>query len=363
MKKILAVMMVLLLTLSMAACGNSSGGSSEQASNADASQAEVAEPSQDGEPAAEAEGAGLKPTKDPSEMKVALVMLGAISDLGWDYTASLGLEKIAAMGPQTSYKEKVAMSDLEAAFRTYASEGYDVIFYATSMGEEAVATVAKDFPDTQFIVVAGNLMEDNIVSIKMADEQQGFMLGAIAAMASESGIVGFVGANEIVPVVNGLKGFEQGAKFVNPDIQVLSTFTGSDFDVNLAKEVALAMIDQGADALSSIATAGTVGVLEACTDRGVYAVSESAGLAEAATGAVLTSVIKDASIGYEVIFQQYLDGQLPDHIVKMGAAEGVVFYNPWNDAIKGDGLTDEQKAQVEEIYQDMAAGKIEISID
>ncbi|HHY51761.1 MAG TPA: BMP family ABC transporter substrate-binding protein [Clostridiales bacterium] len=363
MKKVLAVVMAMLLVFSLAACGNSSNSSSTAAS--ESSEAAPAESSAAAEESAaeQTEGFGLKPTKDPSEMKVALVMLGAISDLGWDYTASIGLQKIAAMGPQTSYKEKVAMSDLESVFRTYASEGYDVIFYATSMGEEAVATVAKDFPDTQFIVVAGNLMEDNIVSIKMADEQQGFMLGAIAAMASKSGIVGFVGANEIVPVVNGLKGFEQGAKYVNPNIQVLSTFTGSDFDVNLAKEVALAMIDQGADVLSSIATAGTVGVLEACVERGIYAVSESSGLAEAATDAVLTSVTKDASIGYEVIFKKYLEGQLPNYIMKMGAAEGVVYYDPWNEAVKGDGLTDEQKAQIEQIYQDMAAGKIEISID
>jgi len=49
--------------------------------------------------------------------------------------------------------------------------------------------------------------------------------------------------------------------------------------------------------------------------------------------------------------------------MKMGAAEGVVYYDPWNEAVKGDGLTDEQKAQIEQIYQDMAAGKIEISID
>lgn len=360
LKKIVAILLALVMALALAGCGNSGGETSNPAEAPAATDA--ATPAEGSVQAPADETAGSATAKDPSQLKVALVMLGAISDLGWDYTAWCGLEKIKAMGAQTSYKEKVEMSDLEAAFRTYASEGYDVIFYATSMGEEAVATVAKDFPDTQFIVIAGNLIEDNIVSVKMADEQQGFMLGAIAAMASKSGIVGFVGANEIIPVVNGLKGFEQGAKYVNPDIQVLSTFTGSDFDVNLAKEVAIAMIEKGADVLSSIATAGTVGVLEACMEHGIYAVSESSGLAEAATDAVLTSVIKDASIGYEVIFKQYLADQLPKEIKTMGAADGVVYCDPWNTAVKGEGLTDEQKVKVEQIYQDMADGKIKIDI-
>jgi Uncharacterized ABC-type transport system, periplasmic component/surface lipoprotein len=349
LKKVIAVLLVLMLSISLAACGSS--GSSTPAKTEDPATDDAGE------------GSSSAPTKDPSEMKVALVMLGAISDLGWDYTAHQGLLKIEAMGPEVSYKEKVEMSDLEAAFRTYASEGYDVIFYATSMGEEAVATVAKDFPDVQFIVIAGNLMESNIVSVKMADEQQGFMLGVITAMASKSGTIGFVGANEIVPVLNGLKGFEQGAKYVNPDITVLSTFTGNDFDVLLAKEVAIAMIDQGADALSSIATAGTIGVLEACVERGIYAASESAGLAEGATDAVIASVIKDASIGYEVIFQRYLDGNLPTEILKMGANEGVVYLTPWNGSAKDGGFTDEQKAQAEQIFRDMASGTIQISLD
>ncbi len=335
-KKLAAVFLALVLALSMAACGGAAGTPSG--------------------------GTAGKPAKDPKDMKVALVMLGAISDLGWDYTASVGLEKIGKMGPQTSYKEKVEMSDLESVFRTYATEGYDVIFYATSMGEEAVETVAKDFPETQFIVIAGNLMADNICSVKMADEQQGYMLGAIAALASGTDTIGFVGANEIVPVVNGLKGYEQGAKAVNPNVEVLSTFTGSDFDVNLAKEVATAMIDQKAGAMSSIATAGTVGVLEACTEAGIPAVSESAGLAEGATDVVLTSVIKDASIGYEVIFQRYLDGDLPTEIIKMGAKEGVVYLEPWSDTITVDGLTDDEKAQIEQIYKDMVEGKITIDI-
>lgn len=335
LKQLAAMFLAFVLAVSMTACGGAATASGS---------------------------AGGKPTKKPEDMKVALVMLGAISDLGWDYTASVGLGKIGKMGPQTSYKEKVEMSDLESVFRTYATEGYDVIFYATSMGEEAVETVAKDFPDTQFIVIAGNLMTDNICSVKMADEQQGYMLGAIAALASETDTVGFVGANEIVPVVNGLKGFEQGAKAVNPNVEVLSTFTGSDFDVNLAKEVATAMIDQGAGAMSSIATAGTVGVLEACTEHNIPAVSESAGLAEGAPAVALTSVIKDASIGYEVIFQRYLDGDLPTEIIKMGAKEGVVYLEPWNDQITVPGLTDDEKAQIDQIYKDMSEGTITIDI-
>lgn len=306
--------------------------------------------------------AGPEAAKDVSDMKVALILLGAVSDLGWDYTAYCGLEKIAALGAETSYMEKVDMSEVEAVARSYASEGYDVVFFATNMVQDIGLAVAADFPETQFVMISADTVTDNMAAVQIKDKDQGFMMGVIAALATKTNTVGFVGATEFIAIVNGAKGFEQGVKYINPDITVLSTYTGSDTDVNLAKETAKAMIENGADVLASICSAGAVGVLEAAQEGGVLAVSESSGLADAAPDAVLTTVNKDTSIAYEKIFQQYLNGELSGEIESMGADAGVVFLDPWNEQAAADALDAEARAKVEQVYADLAAGKIDVNI-
>lgn len=359
--RIIALIMVLvMLATAFTACAPAASTSQEpaqepqQAPPAPASDT-VEDPSQD----PSASGGG----KDVSELKVALILLGAISDLGWDYTAYCGLEKIGALGAQTSYMEKVDMSEVEAVARSYATEGYDVIFFATNMIQDIGMEVASEFPDTQFVMIGADTVTDNMAAVQIKDKDQGFMMGVIAALATKTKIVGFVGATEFIAIVNGAKGFEQGVKYVDPEIQVLSTFTGSDTDVNLAKETAKAMIENGADVLASICSAGAVGVLEAAQEGGILAVSESSGLADAAPDAVLTTVNKDTSIAYEKIFQQYLSGELSQEIETMGANYGVVYLDPWNEAVRDGALDNAAKEKIAEIYNKLASGEIQVNID
>ena len=350
MKKLTALFLTVVMLL-IAVCGCAQTAPTEGANTeAPATTENAAEPA--------AEGA----KKDVKDMKVALILLGAISDLGWDYTAYCGLEKIAALGAQTSYMEKVDMSEVEAVARNYATEGYDVVFFATNMVQDIGLEVAKDFPDTQFIMIGADTVTDNMAAVQIKDKDQGFMMGVIAALSTKSKIVGFVGATEFIAIVNGAKGFEQGVKYIDTEIKVLSTYTGSDTDVNLAKETAKAMIENGADVLTSICSAGAVGVLEAAQEGNVLAISESSGLVDAAPDAVLTTVNKDTSIAYEKIFQQYLEGTLSGEIETMGANYGVVYLDPWNDAVADRDLGAENEAKIAEIYESLASGAIEVDI-
>ena len=122
------------------------------------------------------------------------------------------------------------------------------------------------------------------------------------------------------------------------------------------------MIENGADVLTSICSAGAVGVLEAAQEGNVLAISESSGLVDAAPDAVLTTVNKDTSIAYEKIFQQYLEGTLSGEIETMGANYGVVYLDPWNDAVADRALGAENEAKIAEIYESLASGAIEVDI-
>ncbi|MEG1594122.1 MAG: BMP family ABC transporter substrate-binding protein, partial [Oscillibacter sp.] len=204
MKKLFALVLTLALVLSLAACG-----------------AKDPAPAPDGDVAA--------PPADP--MRVACILSGPISDMSWNYTAHQGLLKIEAMGAEIAYQENVENSSLPDCINTYASDGYDMIILSTNSYEEASLPVTKDYPDTQFIIINGQTTAGNVTSYQIADEDQGFMQGAICAALSKSGQVGFVGAMEITPILNGRAGFEVGAKYINEAVKINATMVGSFTDV------------------------------------------------------------------------------------------------------------------------------------
>ena len=292
--------------------------------------------------------------------KVALILSGPISDMSWNATAYNGLLEIEKTGAEISYQESVDNSTLTDAMNTYATGGFDLIFLSTNSFEEQGLEAAKDYPDVTFMIINGSTTRDNVYSIQVADEHQGFMMGAIAALTCGDGQVGFVGGNEITPIINGGKGFEAGAQYVNPDIVVNSTMTGSMTDVNAAKETAKAMIDNGVTTIAPMADNASLGVLEAAQEGGIYAVASGRNQQEVAPDAVLISVVKDTAIAYKAAYEAYLGGDMAAETYKMGAAEGVVFLSEWYAA--ADGIDQSIKDEVQKIYDDLAADKITIDL-
>ena len=295
-----------------------------------------------------------------AEHKVACILSGPISDMSWNATAYSGMLEIEKMGAKIAYQENVENSSLADSISTYANEGFDVIFLSTNSYEDIGVQEAKNYPNVTFMIINGATTEGNVVSIQVADEHQGFMMGAIAALVAGEGQVGFVGGMEITPIINGGKGFEAGVKDVNEAIQVNSAMTGSMTDVNAAKETAKAMIDNGVTVVAPMADNASLGVLEAAQEGGVYAVASGLNQEEVAPDAVLISVVKDTAIAYKAAYQAYLDGTLATETNKMGAAEGVVFLSDWYGA--ADGLDQAIKDEVQKVYDDLAAGKISVDI-
>ncbi|MEG1994299.1 MAG: BMP family ABC transporter substrate-binding protein, partial [Oscillospiraceae bacterium] len=87
--------------------------------------------------------------------KVALIMQGPISDMAWNATAYKGLTEIEKLGAEISYQENVAVTSLADSMRTYANEGFDLIFLSTNSYEDIGKTTAPEFPDTQFVLING----------------------------------------------------------------------------------------------------------------------------------------------------------------------------------------------------------------
>lgn len=348
LSKLAALALAAVLMMSLAACGNSA---SETTSTADSGTESTADA-----------GSGTKEAKD---VKVGLILSGAISDMSWNYTAYQGLQKIQEQGAEVFYQENVEPADIPEQFRTYSTAGIDVVFVSSDSYQEVTLENAPNYPDTQFIIINGSANEGNVCSVQVADEEQGFMMGVIAATASKNASVGFVGGTEITPIINGSKGFEQGVAYVNPDAEVRTVMTGSMTDTAAAKEQAIALEEFGADVLVPMANNASLGVLEAAEDSGVYSIGTGEGQETSGPNSMLLAVNKDTSVAYLAAFEQYLNGELTsdtDTVPKYGADQGVVTLGPWQ-ACADEVLTDEQKQSIQDIYEKLVNGEIEIDLD
>lgn len=303
--------------------------------------------------------AGLTTAVAEEPVRVAVLLSGPISDMSWNYTAYLGLKKIEALGAEVAYQESVDVSILPDCINTYATDGYDVIFLSTNSYQDVAMEVAPDYPDTQFIIINGKITEGNICSYEIADEDQGFLMGALDALMSKNHKVGFVGAMEITPILNGRAGFEQGAKYADPDVEVVAVMTGSFSDVNAAKETSKAMIDGGVDAISPMCDSAALGVDQAAEEGGIVVVTSGEGQETTAPNSDIVAVIKDTSMVYEAAYKEYLDGSIGTKgVVKLGAAQGTVYYGEWYAA--GIEVPEEVKTRIMEIYDDLCTGKVQI---
>ena len=335
MKKLAAILLASVMTIGLlAGCGGSS----------------------DSEGSSSAEG-----TVESSGKQVAAIFGGAINDGNWNETQYNGLKNIESKGATINYLENIADADSAEAARTYASEGYDLVYLTTNSYQDYCKDIASQFPDTTFIQVNGTEITDNFISIRIADEEQGFMQGVIAALLTKTGKVGFIGGMEINPIKLGSLGFQQGVDYANKNfglnVEAKRVNTGDFTDVNKAKETAIAMIDSGVDVVASMANDASVGVMEAAEEKGVMAVGCGEGQDTSAPNATQIIVVKDVSIAYDVTYDDFEKGSLaPTEVETYGANKGVVFLTDWI----GD-VDDTVKGQVADTMEKMKNGEITIS--
>ena len=359
MRKITARMLAMAMSVTaLTACG---GGAKETTAAATEAPADSTAAAAEGESTAAADTAA--PSGDASSFKVAAIFGGAINDGNWNETQYNGLLNIEKRGAETSYMENVSDTDAAEAARTYASEGYNLVYLTTNSYQDYCTPVAKDFPDTMFVQINGTEITDNFISVRIADEEQGFLQGVAAALLTETGKVGFVGGQEINPIKLGSSGFQQGVDYVNAtyglNVEAQRINTGSFTDVNQAKETAISIIEGGADVIAPMANDASTGIMEAGEEKGVMAIGCGLGQETSAPTATQLIIVKDVAIAYDVTFDAFMKGELKaTEVETYGANKGVVYATDW----MGTKASDEAKARLQETIDKMSKGEIEISL-
>ena len=345
-KSTIAFLVVIALMLAVAACSAPAASDEDSSANASAE-------------AATGEGVQIA---SASDAKVAFIMGGPISDMSWNYTGYQGLMMMEEEGAQVVYQENTDPSNIVESVRTYASEGYNIIFINDDTNQEDVVNTIQDFPETQVFICNGTNHTNNVYPVYFADEDQGFVMGAIAGLLTETNKIGFVGGLEFTPIIHCYEGFVQGVKYVNPDAEVVVTYTGSMTDVAAAKETAAAMFDSGCDVVAPNADAASLGVIEAGEEAGKLTVACGTGMDSVGPTTCVAGVVMDTSVGYKACFDQLIAGELPtpeEGAQKFGIADGLVLEPEYYENAV---ITDELKEQVMEAFNALKNGEVTLEL-
>ena len=223
----------------------------------------------------------------------------------------------------------------------------------------AVEEVAAEFPDIQFTIIDMVVDLPNVKSLVFKEHEGSFLVGALAALASETGKVGFVGGMDIPLIRRFACGYEQGAKYINPDAEVMQNMTGSTpaawNDPGKGSELAKSQFDRGADVVYAAAGGTGIGVYQAAADEGKLAIGVDSNQNHLHPGVMLTSMVKGVDVAVYNSFKQGMEGNWSSGVEVLGLAENGVGWAL--DEHNASLVSDDMKAQVESLREKIIAGE------
>ncbi len=230
--------------------------------------------------------------------------MGGKFDKSFNESAFHGAEKWAKETGGT-YKEIEMQNEAqrEQALRRLAEAGANPIVTTGFAMSDPIATVATDFPDTKFVTIDGwvdPVAHPNVLTIGFAEQEGSYLVGVMAAMATKTGTVSFIGGMD-VPLIRAFGcGFAQGVKATNPDIKFISSMTGTTpaawNDPVKGSELAKAQKSQGSDIIFAAAGGTGIGVLQAAADEGIMSIGVDSNQNMLHPGSVLTSMLKRVDV-------------------------------------------------------------------
>lgn len=253
-------------------------------------------------------------------------------------------------------------AQMEQGLRRLAQDGNSPIVAVGFTFASAVEKVAAEFPDQKFAIIDMVVDLPNVQSIVFAEHEGSFMVGALAAMKSETAKVGFVGGMDIPLIRKFACGYVQGVKYVNADAEVFQNMTGTTptawSDPAKGAELAKSQISKGADIIFAAAGGTGIGVYQAAADAGKLAIGVDSNQNYLQPGSMLTSMTKKVGVAAYQTWSDAMDGTWAPGFKVMNTAAGGV---DWAlDQYNEDLITDEMKTAVEKIKADIIAGTITV---
>jgi basic membrane protein A len=302
-------------------------------------------------------------------LNVGLVFdVGGRGDKSFNDAAYAGLERAEReLGIRFTTLESGEGAEREASLRQLAASGADLVFGVGFLFTDDIRRLAEEFPSTRFACVdytvsGGAAIPPNLAALVFKEEEGCFLVGALAAMLTKSGSIGFVGGMETPLIRRFENGYRAGAWHAKRSVHVITKYagtTGTAFkDPTKGKELALSEYSQGCDIIFHAAGSTGLGVFEAARQTGKLAIGVDSDQNDQAPGHVLTSMIKRVDRAVFDVIRETRDGGFRGGVRVFGLAEGGVgwVYDPRNRALIPDSI----KAAVDTLESQIVSGAIRV---
>ncbi|NLX61087.1 MAG: BMP family ABC transporter substrate-binding protein [Tissierellia bacterium] len=310
-------------------------------------------------------------TGEESSLKVGLVLAGGLGDRSFYDSAHEGVEK--------------AKEDLGIEFKVYecrndpslytdqvvqASEYADVVALVGHEFYDISQQIPLEFPDVYYIYVDNEIPGiDNLITISYMENEGSFLAGALAAMLTtetsiegidDAKVIGMVGGLDIPVIRNFYVGYEAGAKYIDPDVDVRVIYAGDFEDPAKGKEAATALYSGGADIIFHAAGKTGEGVFEAAEELGKYAIGVDTDQRYINPDHIVASMVKRVGQSiYDTIIKIQNDEIEEGEVIYYGLQEDGVGLGFGTDDMP-QFATEEMKAKIEEIKEKIVSGEIKV---
>ncbi len=313
--------------------------------------------------AAAARGPGEAAAPEKGRKRVAVVLsVGGLGDRSFNDMAHAGLLNAGhELGVITAYGESAAMSEDERYLEFYAEEGFDLVFAVGFLMTSALDKVAARHPDTHFAIIDSVVDQPNVASLVFREHEGSYLVGALAARKSPSGVIGIVKALDVPLLMKFEHGYRQGfdAERVHLGLgpgRVLSMVAGSFADPVRGKELTLVLAGEGADVVYQAAGQTGNGVIAGAKEAGIFAIGVDANQNHERPGTVLTSMIKKVDVAVFEACRALVEGRFLSGVQSFGVAEGGVGWalDEYNRPL----VDDADEARLAELSARIASGDL-----
>ena len=288
---------------------------------------------------------------------------GGKFDRSFNQSASEGAERFKKeTGIAYREFEITNAAQREQVMTQFARRGATIIVAVGFTQASAVERVAREFPAVKFTIIDGTVDLPNVQSVNFREQESSFLCGMLAALASKTGKIGFVGGMDIPLIRKFALGYQAGAHHVNPGIEVFENMTGTTptawGDPTKGTELARSQFGRGADVIFHAAGATGLGVMQAAQDAGRLSIGCDSNQNYLHPGSVLTSAVKRVDVAVYRAFRDARNGTWKAGPLLLGLAEEGVDWalDEHNRAL----VTPEMERRVNEARADIISGKVKV---
>jgi simple sugar transport system permease protein len=306
------------------------------------------------------------------ERQIGLVTdVGKVDDGTFNQYAYEGMQRAAReFDLETTYIETARPEDGEGNILMLVEGGCGLVITVGQALGEATERIAKEYPDTKFITIdfAPYPVLPNVMGLLFAEDQAGFLAGALAGYMTQSNVLGVVAGDQIPPVIKFRKGFASGARHVNPKVKVLGEYIQSFTDPEKGRVVSRSFVEQGADVIFGAGGQTGSGGIRGAAEQGAWVIGVDQdewvttfenGRAPGADR-LLSSAVKRVDNAVYAAIRRAVEGEFTGETAVFDAGNQGVSLAPYHAA--ASAVPDEVKGRIDELAAALRSGTVHTGV-